>query len=141
MKERGIDPEIFFAPAHTFDANTLKALYEETPIRVVSDTIAVDIYYKRPFYFIPQQSGRVRKLPFKTVTFCYHPNEMKDDDFERLEHFLERGNRNHFFKGKLKLKKRKLMLRDILIRKVYFMLKNIRNMCKTVRNMRNGYDQ
>lgn len=78
LREHGIEPEIFFAPAHTFDENTLIALKEESDIRIISDTIANDIYFENGFYFIPQQSGRVRKLPFKTVTFCYHPNMMKD---------------------------------------------------------------
>ena len=77
----GFHPEVFFAPSHTFDENTLKALKNKTTIRVISDTIASDVYKKDDFWFIPQQSGSVRKLPLKTVTFCYHPNTMTDKSF------------------------------------------------------------
>ena len=85
----GFHPEVFFAPSHTFDENTLKALKNKTTIRVISDTIASDVYKKDDFWFIPQQSGSVRKLPLKTVTFCYHPNTMTDKSFEILEAFLD----------------------------------------------------
>ena len=89
LRSHGIDPKVFYAPAHTFDHNTLIALKEETDIRIISDTIAWDRYQKNDFTFVPQQCGKVRNLPFKTVTFCYHPNIMHDDDFSRLEDFLK----------------------------------------------------
>ena len=77
----------FFAPSHTFDQNTLSALKNETPIRIISDTIAMFIK-EGVFWFIPQQSGVVRWLPYKTVSVCYHPNTTKDDDYIRLESFI-----------------------------------------------------
>ena len=89
LLQHEIKPEIFFAPAHTFDENTLKALEQKTAIRIINDTVANNVYYKEPFFFIPQQAGRVRKLPFKIVTFCYHPNSMKKKDYMELEHFLK----------------------------------------------------
>ena len=95
LNYHNVFPTVFFAPAHTFDDNTLNALYEETPIRVISDTIASNIYYEKRFYFLPQQSGVVRRLPFKIVTFCYHPNNMKPDDFTILDNFL-REHKNKF---------------------------------------------
>lgn len=88
FRKHGINPQVFFAPSHTFDKNTLIALKEESDIRVISDTIANDAYRSGDFIFVPQQSGAVRKLPFKTVTFCYHPNSMDEKDFDRLEDFV-----------------------------------------------------
>ena len=88
LVEHGIEPGIFFAPSHTFDDNTLKAIKNETPIRIISDTVAWDVYKDGEFWFIPQQSGSVRRLPFKTVTFCYHPNTMSDRAYVVLERFL-----------------------------------------------------
>jgi predicted deacetylase len=38
-------PKVFFAPSHTFDENTLLALKKESDIRVISDTIANDVYF------------------------------------------------------------------------------------------------
>ena len=120
LLSKGLNPKIFFSPSHTFDLNTLKALKEETPIRIVSDTIANDIYYNDDIFFIPQQSGRVRKLPLKTVTFCYHPNTMSDNEFVELEKFLKE-NRAKFNNIDIDLlKKRKKNIIDILLIKIYF---------------------
>lgn len=119
LKDHGITPTIFFAPAHTYDANTLIALKEETDIRIVSDTIAYDIYRFGEFTFIPQQSGRVRKLPFKTVTFCYHPNSMSENDFNILERFIS-DNRTRFADGSIPESKRKLNLIDRVLKYLYF---------------------
>lgn len=115
-----IYPEIFYAPSHTFDLNTLEALKEETNIRVISDTVANDVYFENDFFFIPQQSGHVRKLPFKTVTFCYHPNTMKDIDFDVLEHFLKQY-RDRFGAVSIRsLMKKRKSIYDRALRKLYF---------------------
>lgn len=118
--EHGIEPKIFFAPAHTFDMNTLVALKDESKIRIISDTIANDVYYENEFYFIPQQSGRVRRLPFSLVTFCYHPNIMSDDDFQNLENFILKYRTFFVTTGQIFMRKRKKSPFDILLRKLYF---------------------
>ena len=120
LREHGIEPEIFFAPAHTFDENTLIALKEESDIRIISDTIANDIYFENGFYFIPQQSGRVRKLPFKVCTFCYHPNTMEDLSWKVLEDFLQKNANTFTDVGRFELDKRKLTAMDRLLKKGYF---------------------
>ena len=89
LKEHGIDARYFFAPGHTFDENTLKALLEESDIRVISDTIGRYPYKKDGFFFIPQITGHCVKMLFKGVyTFCFHPNTMDEGAFKRLEDFL-----------------------------------------------------
>lgn len=116
----GVEPKIFFAPSHTFDLNTLEALRTQSDIRIISDTVANDIYYKNGFYFIPQQSGRPRALGFKTATFCLHPNVMSDTAFAQLEAFLkENGDRFGSFDA-LPLKKRKKSLYDRFLSFIYF---------------------
>ena len=120
LKSHGIVPEIFFAPSHTFDENTLKALKAKTGIRTISDTIAFDTYFDQGFYFIPQQSGTVRKLPFKLVTFCYHPNVMKEQDFVVLEQFLNRYHEKFIGYGPDLLKKRSFGVFDKALRTLYF---------------------
>lgn len=120
IKGEGIEPKIFFAPAHTFDRNTLIALKEESPIRIICDTVANDIYEEDGVYFIPQQSGRCRKLPFRLTTFCYHPNIMEDADFDMLEEFLKKHiEKFSVFKIQM-LKSRKYGIKDKLFRKIYF---------------------
>lgn len=116
----GFRPEIFFAPSHTFDENTLKALEEKTTIRVISDTIANDVYKKGGFWFLPQQSGSVRKLPFKMVTFCYHPNTMTDRAFIHLENFLKDHSGEFVVYSEHLLKDRGLRMFDKILKRVYF---------------------
>ena len=116
----GLNPEIFFAPSHTFDENTLKAIKAETPIRIISDTIAWDIYKENSLWFIPQQSGRVRKLPFKIVTFCYHPNTMNERSFSELEAFVCKQSKRFIDYKTLLLPNRKRTKLDNLLNHMYF---------------------
>ncbi|WP_165062720.1 DUF2334 domain-containing protein [Adlercreutzia sp. ZJ154] len=120
LTDHGIVPEIFFAPAHTFDNVTLDAIRKNSDIRVISDTIANDTYYMDGFYFIPQQSGRCRKLPFQVVTFCYHPNTMKEEDFASLDSFCAANNEQFCSFGEVELKKRKPNIFDALLKRMYF---------------------
>lgn len=125
FNENGVDVKVFFAPAHTFDVNTIKVLVNETNIRFISDTIANNIYKKDGITFVPQQSGKVRKLPFKIVTFCYHPNNMNDKDFELLEKFLLK-NRKKFIDFPIIEASKKESYYDLFLKNVYFGLKRIK---------------
>lgn len=118
LRKYGVNPKVFFAPAHTFDENTLKALQEVSDIRIISDTPANKPYLKYGMTFVPQQSGRVRKLPFNTVTFCYHPNTMNDAGVEQLEKFLKE---NCFSEFPLEPVLNTMSIRDRIINRLYFM--------------------
>ena len=117
-----IYPKIFVAPAHTFDKNTLIALKEESDIRIISDTIAKDIYYDDDFYFIPQQSGEVREIKLPTVTFCYHPNNMSEKSFNKLEDFIVKHKNEMISFNDLVMRKRKLDFQDKVLKSAYFMI-------------------
>ncbi len=126
LKSHGIEPEIFFAPSHTFDENTLLALKNNTDIRIISDTIATDIYYERDFYFLPMISSNVRNISAELTTFCYHPNTMSEDGFNTLEAFLKE-NKDKFTRfDESMLKKRELSVKDKAIRKAYFTARRFR---------------
>lgn len=90
LKERGFEVEWFFAPSHTLDANTLKAIKECTPIRKVSDMIATKPYLYDGITFAPCQMGRLREMPISGYwCACYHPNIMKDEEFVAFDSFLK----------------------------------------------------
>lgn len=116
-----LNAKLFFAPSHTYDKNTLIALKSETPIRIISDSISNDIYYKDDFYFIPQQSGKVRKLNFKIVTFCYHPNTMTDEDYLVLDKFISNNKSNFVSFDSLNFTKRKFGILDKILKTLYFL--------------------
>lgn len=121
LENHGLIANVFFAPAHTFDRNTVEALKTCSNIRVISDTVAYDTYLGTDgMTYIPQQSGRVRKLPFRTVTFCYHPNMMNDNSFDVLDEFIQK-NRKYFKKVDIIRSRRRKGLKDIVLNKLYFM--------------------
>lgn len=117
LRSYGISPKVFFAPAHTFDENTIKALLEVSDIRIISDTPSNKPYSKYGMTFVPQQSGRVRKLPFNTVTFCYHPNTTTEQEFIHLEAFLKN---NSFEEFPLNVNSNKLSLLDKFLMRIYY---------------------
>lgn len=85
----GIEPKYFFAPAHTFDENTLQALREESNIRIISDTIAFKPYRKGDFVFVPQLGGQCSEMILPGIwTFCLHPSYMSDENFFKTEKFI-----------------------------------------------------
>lgn len=90
FRANGVNPKYFFAPAHTYDENTLLALREESNIRIISDTIATKPYRRGDFVFIPQLGGRCAEMKILGVwTFCLHPSAMKEEDFVATEKFLQ----------------------------------------------------
>lgn len=130
FKENGLNPDVFFAPSHTFDINTLEALRVESDIRVVSDTVANNIFKMGEFYFIPQQSGHVRKLPFKVITFCYHPNNMNEKDYNKLEVFIIKYKEKFGSFKDITFVDRKPSLYDKGLRKLYFLFRAVREIVR-----------
>lgn len=90
LASHGINPKFFFAPCHTFDQNTINALKECTPIKYISDTFALKPYKEDGIVYIPQQMGRFRNIRISGHwTFCFHPNEMTDQDIIYFEDFIK----------------------------------------------------
>lgn len=94
LQEKGIAPLAWVAPAHTFDTNTLVALREETPIRIISDGFSLYPFKDEEFIWVPQQLWKARVLPFGVYTVCLHPNEMTEADYSDLELFIKNNHTN-----------------------------------------------
>jgi len=84
FSSNGVEPRIWVAPAHSFNALTLQALREETSIRVVSDGIAWDSYFELGFHWIPQQIWNFTARKSGLWTVCLHPNQMDERSIARL---------------------------------------------------------
>jgi hypothetical protein len=95
FKQHNVSTRLWVAPAHSFDENTIKALKSESDITIISDGIAFSPYGEYDMDWIPQQFWKFREMFFGTWTGCFHPDDMKDKDFVRLENFLE-GNASKF---------------------------------------------
>jgi len=88
LQKNGLQVYAWVAPAHSFDRTTLKILYEETAIRLVSDGLSQRAFRRFGFVWVPQQLWRPRSLKRGLWTLCLHPNEMTDHDFVALDEFL-----------------------------------------------------
>ena len=79
----GVRADAWVAPAHTFDASTVRALLE-LGVDVISDG-----FYSRPVkrlgaLWIPQQMWQFRPMPFGVWTVCYHHNSFSEDGFRKF---------------------------------------------------------
>lgn len=126
LKEKGLDPTAFFAPSHTFDWNTLEALRLESDIRIISDTVANDVYCRKGFTFIPQQAGRVRELPFRVTTICLHPNYTTDPELDEIAAFLKDHPGQFLEPNAILTTTRKRNLLDRAYEMAYFLKRKIR---------------
>ena len=122
FKEHNISCRTWIAPAHSFDKNTIKALQSESDITIISDGIAWSPYYKYNMHWIPQQLWKPRDMPFGVWTICYHPDEMRDRDFDILERFLEKNHKKFTSIDNLKLTKKPKSMLEKGFEKLYWRL-------------------
>jgi predicted deacetylase len=87
LRGHGLDPNIWIAPRHGFDANTLAALREEE-IRVLSDGFARAPFLRRGFTWIPQQLWAPVEKDRGLWTICVHPNTARDAEIAAFRSFL-----------------------------------------------------
>lgn len=96
LKNKNIKPICFFAPAHTFDDNTIRACKDLGCFQFISDGVALYPYKQNGMIFLPNIFDTPHKiLPFGIYTFVYHPNNMKKEDYDYLEDFIIK-NREKF---------------------------------------------
>ena len=81
----------FFAPNHTYDINTFKAL-KESGINNIIDGYGLIPYTEKKLNFIPQLFYKEIMLPFGIQATQIHLNYWKEKDFNKFEGFI---NKNH----------------------------------------------
>jgi predicted deacetylase len=90
MKAMGLETDIFMAPSHSYDENTLKAL-SEAGFHRITDGFGNSPYRYHGLTFYPIAFSKSRALKSKnngTVTVVYHVNTMRNRDFAEAERFL-----------------------------------------------------
>src|SRR5262249_31486552 len=84
FEEHGVRPEVWVAPAHSFDRTTLVAL-RDAGVRCVSDGFSLYTYSDADgMAWIPQQLWHFRRIPFGIWTVCLHVNRWTMADVDRL---------------------------------------------------------
>lgn len=126
LEGHNLHPKCFFAPSHTFDENTLRALKDCSSIRFVSDMIATKPFQYYGLTFVPCQMGVLRRMPIPGYwCACYHPNQMSDEDFNALEDFIKSHHQDFVsFNNVPNGGKRTLMDRILSI--VYYQIRRIK---------------
>ena len=90
LRSSGIDTDIFMAPGHTYDRNTVKAL-KETGFTTVTDGLFYKPYLDGEILFVPCRMHTNFKIKgFDTV--CMHTNLMKEEDFKNFEKFCRENS-------------------------------------------------
>ena len=90
LEEHKVYTDIFMAPAHSYDMNTLKAL-KACGFTKLTDGFGDSPYIWKELIFYPisfKQSTSLKKNKGYT-TFVVHANTMNDKDFERYEKLFE----------------------------------------------------
>ena len=95
LESKGIYTDIFMAPAHSYDKNTIRAL-KELGFRKITDGFGKQPYVWKAVQFYPisyKQSSSLKQSKGYT-TFVVHTNTMDEADFERYDKlFREYQNR------------------------------------------------
>jgi Uncharacterized protein conserved in bacteria (DUF2334) len=87
LRGHGLNPRIWVAPRHGFDAGTLHALREEG-IDVLSDGFARVPFRRGGVTWIPQQLWEPVEKACGLWTICTHPSTAEDSSVDRLRAFL-----------------------------------------------------
>ena len=87
LRDHGLNPRIFVAPRHGFDAKTLQALCAEG-IPFLSDGFARSPFLRGGVTWIPQQLWGPLDKRNGVWTVCVHPNTAGDGEIARLRAFL-----------------------------------------------------
>lgn len=90
LKNWGVTTDIFMAPGHTFDNNTLKAL-KKNGFVYVTDGFGKSPYLRKGLVFLPiaiKQSDCYKETEGYT-TLVFHTNTMDEKDFERCKKLFE----------------------------------------------------
>ena len=90
MEEQSVPSNVFVAPRHSFDKNTIKAL-KENNFHFISDGIALWPFKKWDLIWLPQILWRPRIGMFGLVTVALHTNMMNQKDLESLKKFINKN--------------------------------------------------
>ncbi len=81
---------VFYAPNHTYDENTFKAL-KICGINQVIDGYGLVPYEEKNIKFIPQLFYNLISLPYGVQTTQIHLNYWNDTDYKKFEEFIKKN--------------------------------------------------
>lgn len=86
----GLDTDIFFAPGHSYDRNTILAL-RDCGFHVISDGRAHQNYQWKGMDFVPvRHYGLYMEPGGQMTTMCFHLNNMDEQEFAKTEKYIDK---------------------------------------------------
>lgn len=104
LQNMGVVTDIFMAPAHSFDKNTL-AVLKEAGFQYITDGFGVMPYQWKGLKFLPIAFRKSKDIEKKEgyTTLVFHTNTMDEQDFQDFEKIVE-NHKNDFISYKEYLK-------------------------------------
>ena len=93
FNEEKINIKTFFAPNHTYDLNTFRAL-KQSGIKNIIDGYGLIPYSEHGLNFIPQLFYKEIMLPFGIQSTQIHLNTWQDKEFDIFRFFVEKNKGN-----------------------------------------------
>lgn len=100
LQKMGVITDIFMAPAHSFDRNTLKIL-KEAGFKYITDGFGNSPYEWKGMKFLPiafQKSKDIEKKEGYT-TLVFHTNTMEEQEFVDFENIIKKHKRDFISYG------------------------------------------
>ena len=91
FNEKKIKVRSFFAPNHTYDINTFKAL-KENNLNIIIDGYGLFPFNKHKLFFIPQLFYKEIFLPFGIQSTQIHLNYWDEEKFKKFEKFIHKNS-------------------------------------------------
>ena len=92
FKKNNIQVDTFFAPNHTYDENTFKALKNSGILKII-DGYGLMPYSFNGIRFVPQLFYKLYLLPFGIQSTQIHINYWNDKDFINFKKFIEKHHK------------------------------------------------
>lgn len=92
LAKHGIDTDVFMAPSHSFDNNTLKAL-ADNGFKYITDGYTRRLFRRKNLIFIPCMDPKIRKCR-GISTVCYHTNFTTEKRYKEMEKFVSECKEN-----------------------------------------------
>lgn len=92
LENLNIDTNIFMAPSHSYDKNTIKAL-KKAGFKYVTDGYTHHNFLYKGLIFIPCMNVKYEKKRKGVYTICIHTNTIDDDFLKILTKLLEKNSK------------------------------------------------
>lgn len=96
LENEGIWEQVFVAPSHSYDENTIKASYE-LGFRIFSDGYGLYPYKYNNITFLPQfnlLTPSINHFLKGFITICIHVNTMNEKEIEKMLSFIRKNYSN-----------------------------------------------